>query len=256
MQLIILTKMTDAFVLIITLFIGVIAGFFDSTVGGGGLITIPSLIFLGLPPQVAIATDRLGTLGQEIVAIYKYWRAKKIQWRYVPALSFLSIIGALIGANFLLSIDPKSIQKIVAVLILILLIVIMVKARLGVKRIRVNKAKQTLGYFLYFFLQIFNGFFGTGAGPLSSYNHMFNFGFTMIQASATGIIPWLLLSLSSLVVFARGGVIDYQKGVVLLAGMSLGGYFGAHTALKKGNMWVKRLFSLVVVASAFKLLFF
>lgn len=58
-------------------FVGTIAGFFGSTVGGGSLLSIPFLIFLGLPPQVAIATDRFGGLGQATTALFKFWKSKK-----------------------------------------------------------------------------------------------------------------------------------------------------------------------------------
>lgn len=103
---------------------------------------------------------------------------------------------------------------------------------------------------------IWNGFFGTGAGPFSFYNSLFFFGFTIIEANATGIIPWFALSLSSLIIFARNGIIDYRNGIVLFVGMAVGGYLGAHTAIKKGDLWIKRLFILVVIISSIKLLFF
>ena len=78
--------MPEIITLLLVLFIGIVTGFFDSVIGAGGLISVPSLIFLGLPPQVAIATDRLGTLGQIFTALIKFWQAKKIVWKYVPIL--------------------------------------------------------------------------------------------------------------------------------------------------------------------------
>src|SRR5437016_2627042 len=82
--------------------IGITTGFVDSTGGPGGIITIPLLILLGFPPQVAIATDRVGIVGQSLAAIFKFWRAKKIVWKYVPILTIISLCGSLIGANILL----------------------------------------------------------------------------------------------------------------------------------------------------------
>ena len=82
----------------------------------------------------------------------------------------------------------------------------------------------------------------------------FFLGFTMIEILATGIIPWFVLSISSLVIFALNGIIDYEIGIILLIGMALGGYIGAHMALKKGDLWVKRLFVLFVIIFGMKLL--
>ena len=68
--------MPEIITLLLVLLIGLVTGFFDSVVGAGGLISVPSLIFLGLPPQVAIATDRFGILGQTFAALVKFWKAK------------------------------------------------------------------------------------------------------------------------------------------------------------------------------------
>ncbi|OGK29608.1 hypothetical protein A3G67_01790 [Candidatus Roizmanbacteria bacterium RIFCSPLOWO2_12_FULL_40_12] len=85
---------------------------------------------------------------------------------------------------------------------------------------------------------------------------MFFFGFTIVESNATSLIPWLILSLSSLYIFASHGIVDYGKGVAILIGMACGGYFGAHVAIERGDLWVKRFFSVVVTISAIKLLFF
>jgi uncharacterized membrane protein YfcA len=78
----------------------------------------------------------------------------------------------------------------------------------------------------------------------------------MIEVLATTVIPWLILSLSSLIIFINSGVIDYRAGIILIVGMAIGGYLGAHFAIKKGNVWVKRIFAVFVLVSAIKLLFF
>lgn len=103
---------------------------------------------------------------------------------------------------------------------------------------------------------VYNGIFGAGAGPLSTYNFLYFFGFTIVEANATNTIPWLILGLSSLIIFMLNGIVDYKNGVALLIGMTIGGYLGAHVALKKGEAWVKRLFVLVVIISSIRLLFF
>ena len=248
--------MPEIITLLLVLLSGVAAGFFDSVIGAGGLISVPSLIFLGLPPQIAIATDRFGTIGQTLTALFKFWKAKKIVWKYVPILAIISLAGSLIGANILLNIDSKTLESVVGVLILILLPLIFFKKDIGVQRTKMSKSKMVIGLVIYFFIMIFAGFFGQGTGPMIFYALTFFLGFTMIEVLATGIIPWFVLSISSVVIFAFNGIIDYRIGIVLLIGMALGGYIGAHVALKKGDLWVKRLFVLFVIISGVKLLFF
>lgn len=240
----------------LVLLTGIAAGFLDSTSGGGGLISIPFLIFFGLPPQVAIATDRLGTIGQESAALFKFWQAKKILWEYVPILSIMGLVGAVIGANILLNIDSRYLQKIIGILLLAVLPLIIFNKEIAIKRNFTTRLKKGLGFVLYFFVMVYNGIFGAGAGPLSTYNFLYFFGFTIVEANATNTIPWLILGLSSLIIFMLNGIVDYKNGVALLIGMTTGGYIGAHVALKKGDAWVKRLFLIVVIISSIKLLFF
>lgn len=240
---------------LLVLVIGTLAGFADSTIGSGGLISIPFLIFLGLPPAVAVATDRLGTLGQIGGALAKFWKTGKILWSYVPIFSVLSLAGALLGAQILLTIDSRSLEKVIGAILLIVLPLIFLKPNLGLEHRAVSRFKKGLGLIIYFLVKFYDGLFGTGAGPLSLYNSLFFFGFTMLEANATNLIPWLLLSLSSLAIFMLHGIVDYRNGVFLLVGMALGGYLGAHTALKIGNLWLRRLFVAVVIISGVKLLF-
>src|SRR3989344_3100597 len=85
--------------------VGIAVGVLDALAGGGGLISIPFLIFMGLPAPVAIATDRLGTFGWSFGAITKFWHARKVNWKYVLPFSVLSIAGAYLGSRFLLAIN-------------------------------------------------------------------------------------------------------------------------------------------------------
>lgn len=247
--------MPEEITLLLVFIVGLAAGFIDSTSGAGGFISIPALVLLGLPPQVAIATDRLGTIGQSVTATFKFWKAKKIVWAYVPALVVISLIGSTIGAKILIDFDPELLQKAVGALLLILLPLVFLKQNIGVKRGVVSKSKKISGLAIYFFISIFGGFLGQ-IGTLTVYNFTYFLRLTIIEVIATGLIPWFVLLLTSLTIFARGGIIDYTNGIILLIGMAIGGYIGAHIALKKGEEWVKRLFTLFVILSSIKLLFF
>lgn len=248
--------MPEIITFILVFLVGVVASFFGSMVGGGSLLSIPFLIFLGLPPQVAIATDRFGGIGAATTAFLKFKKAEKIVWKYIPLLAVISLAGSLIGANILLSVDPKILQKIAGVLLLVLLPFVFLKRDIGVERTETSKLKKIFGSIIYFFIQTFTGFFGAGTGPFIFYTLMIGFGLSIIEAVATQILPLLVLSVSSIAIFTLKGIINYKIGIILLAGMATGGYIGAHVALKKGSAWVKSLFVILVVIAATKLLLF
>jgi uncharacterized membrane protein YfcA len=248
--------MSDIVTFIGIFLIGVAASVIGTLVGGGSLLSIGFLIFIGLPPQVAIATDRFGSLGQAIAAFFTFHQSKKIIWKYVVLLSLLSLIGSLIGANILLQIDAVILKNVVGVLMLLLLPIFFLQKDIGTERRKAHLISIIIGAGLYLLVQILTGFLGGGTGTLIFYILMLCFGLTIIEVSATQLIPVFILNISSVIIFASHGIIDYKMGIVLLAGMALGGYLGAHLALQKGELWVRQLFFLLLVFMGVKLVFF
>lgn len=234
--------------------IGVLASVIGTMVGGGSLLSIPFLVFLGLPPQVAIATDRFAGLGAAATAFYKFRAAEKIVWRLVPALAVASLAGALIGAGALVNVDPASLTPIVGLLVLVLLPVLFLSPGAGVAARKASPRRRRAGLAVYFLIQVLAGFLGAGTGTLIFYTLMAFFGVTIIQVAATQVVPFFVLTLASLIVFAAHGIIDYRTGLALMAGTAVGGYLGAHIAIRSGDVWVRRLFALVVVISGTRLL--
>ena len=245
--------MADALSLVAVFGIGVAAAVVGATVGGGSLLSIPFLIFLGLPPQVAIATDRFAGLGAAATAFYRFSKAGRIVWELVPVLAVASVGGALVGASILLTVDPTALRGVVGVLLLVLLPVLFLSPA-GVEVRETGRTRRAIGLVLYFGIQVLAGFFGGGTGTLIFYTLMLFFGVTIIQVAATQIVPFMLLTLASVALFAANGIIDYRIGLVLMGGTAVGGYLGAHIALRAGERWVRRLFAVVVVASGLRLL--
>jgi hypothetical protein len=245
---------------ILTLFLTFLIGFGSSFIGaisgGGGLISIPFLVFLGLPPQIAIATNKMGSIGLSIGSLARFWKSKHIKWKYVPVLTALGLAGGILGSYLLISLNEKILGTIMGIIILAILGIMLTKRTFG----EVHKERpvllKILGCIVYFFVMIYGGFFGGGGGILIFYTLIFFLGFTLLEANATDIIPWLSMSIVSFIIFAIHGLIDYRLGITLMIGMILGGYAGAHTAIKKGNRWVKMVFIFIVIASAVKLIFF
>jgi len=234
--------------------IGVAAGALGATVGGGSLLSVPFLIFLGLPPAVAIATDRFAGLGAGVAGGVRFWIGGRIVWRHVPCLAAASLVGALVGASALLRADPEVLRAAVGVLLVLLVPLLFARRDLGVVATSPTRLRLGVGLVLYLAIQVLAGFFGPGTGTLVFYVLMVCFGLTITQAVATQAIPFLLATVASLVLFAAADLVDYAHGIVLLAGTAVGGFAGAHLALAGGDRWVRRVFAVVVVAAALRLL--
>ncbi len=248
--------MVDYVLYIFVFLIGFISSLVGTIGGAGGLLSIPFLMFVGLPPQIAIATNKFGSLGRSFGAIPKFFKEKKINWKYVPPFIAINIVGAVIGANLLISINEELLTKIVGFIILLVLPFLFFKKDIGTVKKKVSANKERIGFFMYFLVSIFAAFFGGGSGTFIFYVLMIFFGFTIIEANGTDQFPALVLSISAIVVFAINGIIDYVLGFFMLLGMLFGGYTGARLAIKNGNGWTKKVFGIIVAFAAIKLLFF
>ncbi len=246
--------MQDGLPLVAVFGIGVAAGTIGAMVGGGSLLSIPLLIFLGLPAPVAIATDRFAGLGVACTAGFRYGRAGSIVWRWVPWLGTASLVGSLLGANLLVRTDAPRLEPIIGLLVLLLLPVLFLRPSFGVESRDTPRSWQLAGFGLYFAIQLLTGFFGAGTGPLVFTTLMACFGLTIVQAVATQVVPFLLLTLSSVFVFGSHGLIDYRIGIALLLGTAVGGSVGAKLAIEQGAGWVRRMFAGIVALSALRLL--
>lgn len=237
-------------------FLGLITWFIWAVAGwGGGLISIPALMFLWLPPQIAIATNKLGGVGMSIGALIKFRKKKKIIWRLSLPLCLIAIAWWFVGANILVNIEADILNRVIWILLIILLPFVFIK-NIGIQNTKTSLIKKIIWGILYFFLTIFGWFFGGWTWPLIMADLMFFFGLDIIHANATDTFPWILLGITSLIVMVWQGLVDRTMWISLFLGMFLWWYLGAHTAIKK---WVKRVkifFAVIVVASAAKILLF
>ena len=108
---------------------------------------------------------------------------------------------------------------------------------------------------LYALVAIWAGFIGAGSGSMIFYIMMLFFGFTINQSSATQKIPALVSTSTALIIFIVHGLVNWPIGIIFFVGMMVGGYLGAHLALKIGNAWVKLVYTVMVVLLTVKMLF-
>lgn len=246
-------------IMLIAIFIfitGILAGFIGALVGGGGLISVPALMLLGVPPQSAIATNRLGSFGYSTSAIVKYWKEKKINWRLALIMTLISLPGTYLGTKILLEIDKVLLTRITGITLLVMLPLVFLKNKLGDVQKEIPKSHTFIGSIAYFFISIYGSVVGAGTGILARFDLMLLFRMKAIDSNATDIVVGFLSSLLGLTLLLKTGLIHWVFGFLLLIGMIFGGWMGAHTAIKKGDEWVKIMFIIFTLVMGLKLLFF
>lgn len=229
--------------------LGVLSGFIGGIASGGGLISIPGLMFLGLPPSAAIATNNFNIVSS-LTSAARYHRHGVINMRLVKSLVSVSVLGGLLGSLLLLSIDINLMQKLFGLVCLLLTALISVDKQFR----RVKVSHKLLAPVLIFLADIFAGMFGTGGGLLVIYVLSRFYGLTFKEANANSKLIALGGVAAILIVFLHAGVINFYAGIPLMAGSAIGGYIGANTALKKEEKLVRNILAIIAIASGIKLL--
>jgi uncharacterized membrane protein YfcA len=246
----------DLIHLLIILAVGIIAGSLGTLVGGGGLITIPTLILLGLPPHTAIGTNRLGVTGMAIAGWYEFNKKGMINYEIGLTIGIPALLGPILGANLVLKISETILKQVIAILAILILFFIISKPKMGIQKTKHNikKHEYLIGAVLSLFIFIYSGFYGAGTGALLTYVLILFFGQTFLQSAATRKIAQLISTVIAAIIFAISGVISYPLGAALFTGSLIGSYIGAHFSDRIGNIWIKRLFFVIVLIMAIKLM--
>lgn len=227
--------------------------------GGTSLITVPVLIWLGMAPKDAIATNMLALLFLSVSGAIGFRKEiKPSRYKIIAIFSILTICGSFIGANFVLAIDEGILKKIIAIMMCVIACSFLFKKDLGIRETKgqISRLKSFAGMLSIFILGIYGGFFSGGYVTLLSYVLISIFGFNFLQTAFITKVFNIFSSSAACAFFLYHGLIDFSVGVPLAASMALGAFCGAKLAITKGNVWVRNLFIITIILLAIKLLFF
>lgn len=236
--------------------LGFVGGIYGTLVGGYALLIVPALIFLGLSPQEAIATDKIASLAMVVTGWSVFHRKKLIDYRIGGFTAFFGMIGSVIGTFLLLETGTEVLKKIISIATIVLLFVITLKKDAGTtpREKKISRREWALGALFSFAIGIYGGFYGGGFATLQTYVLILLYGQTFIEAAGTRKIMGFLVVLVPAIILGLNGKIVYSVGLPLLVASSLGAYAGAQYSTKLGNVWIKRMFFAVVLLMAAKLL--
>lgn len=236
---------------------GFVAAFLNTVGGGGSLFSVPILTFLGLPITFANATSRVAILFQNIFAVGGF-KSKGIElpWPYSLYLGFSSLGGGLIGALMASRIEDDIFNRIfVGVMILSVFLILYdpFKSKGGE---RLTFKHQLTGVILFFFIGIYGGFVQAGIGflviaVLSMVNNL-----SLVKSNYVKVFAAIVYTAVSVMVFAYEGKIVWVTGLVLAIGHALGGWYASRWSVDKGEVWIKRVMIVSIIAMAIALWFY
>ncbi len=233
---------------------GLIAGLIDAMAGGGGLITIPVLLGIGMPPQAALGTNKLqGTFGAGSAMLH-FIRAGAVDLRECFTGILWTATGAAVGALSVQRLDPAFLRAAIPALLIAIALFLLFTPQLGMKD--VNARMRRTPFFLLFGLAIgfYDGFFGPGTGTFWAMAFVLFLGFNLTRATAYTKAMNFTSNLVSLGFFLAAGSVSFPEGIVMGLGQFAGARIGSRLVLTRGSKFIRPLFIAVVVAISAKLL--
>jgi uncharacterized membrane protein YfcA len=241
------------YVYLLAVIAGAIAGVINTLAGSGSLVTLPMLVFLGLPADVANGTNRVGVLLQNVVGIAVFRRGGYSQsagscWIIVP-----SVVGALLGAAIATVLDKSSMELAIGVVMLIMLGVLISNPKRWLReKSEAISGRPGIGVILLFFvIGIYGGFIQAGVGVLLLSGLVLASGYSLNHANMIKLTIVLLMAVIALPVFVYYNQVDWGLGALMAIGQAIGAWAAANyaTRIPDANLWVRRLLIVIVLIS-------
>lgn len=236
--------------------VGLVAGFINVVAGGGSLITMPVMIFLGMDAATANGTNRVALVAQNLAAMISFRLEGFRDLRLGLTLGLPAVVGAVIGARIAIHVDDLLFRRILSSVMLLVLVGIFFKKKPGPAAAPQDEGLRRMPLQLALFIVIgaYGGFIQAGVGYLVVFALAVVGGLSLVRTNSLKVIVVGLYMLPSLLVFAWSGRVDWIPGLVLAVGNGAGGWLGSAFSVKKGDRWIRAVLAVALSAMAVKLM--
>ncbi len=254
--------MTDATVdqpllqALVLFFAGLLAGALNVVAGGGSMLTLPLMIFLGLPATVANGTNRVAILIQNLGASWSFHRRGLVSGPWIRLAAPSAVLGAVAGTWLALQVGDVAFQRILAILLVGITVWTLWRpgqAGGGGSAAPPSGPRRAVLATLFFLIGVYGGFVQAGVGFVILAATSAG-GLDLVRGNAVKVTLVLAFTPISLALFAMDGKVEWLIGLALAAGNLLGGLVGVHLQVLKGQTWVRRIVTAVIVVFAVRLL--
>lgn len=245
--------MSESLIILAT---SLMATFLSSMSGGGAsVINIPVLLSMGIPFPLATSAQKVSSMFWVLPASYNYLKNSKIDWKFLTIFSSIGLGGVYLGTLVVISIDQRTLEISVGILILCLVVYTTFSKNAGLHQTKpYSKKRQLLSYIAAPILGFYESFFGSGNAILFSITTLKTRGFDFINSLGyyySIVFPWQILAV--IILFSKG---YFELGIMMpvVIGSLIGGYFGSRYARYKGNGFIRIMFVLIGSILGIKLL--
>ncbi len=246
--------------LLILIPVGIAAGFINTVAGGGSLLSLPTMIFLGLPPNIANGTNRVAIFLQNISGIAGFRSKGIFIFPYSLWLGLAALAGAIAGARISIDLEPKTFNHIIAIIMVAVVLLIVfnpIKHNNGDPATEDFSLKARItGVITFFFVGIYGGFIQAGVGFLIMGSLSYINKLSLVKVNSIKVFVVFTYTIAALLVFIIEDQINWLYGLILASGNMTGAWIASRWSVDKGDKWIKRILLVVVIAMAIRLWFY
>ena len=231
-----------------------VAGLIDAIAGGGGLVALPALLAAGVPPHVALGTNKGQAVFGAAASAISFWRRGMVDFDRAPIGFAAAFAGALLGAWGVLAVPLRPLRVIVNVLLLVAAAVVLARRNVEARPHPLGPASRRAALAaIALVIGAYDGFFGPGTGSMLVVAFALLFGDALTRASGNAKIVNLASNLAAVLVFADRGVVLWSVALPMAAANAIGAATGVHLAVRQGDRLVRGVVLVVVAAIVVKL---
>ena len=235
--------------------VGITAGFINTLAGGGSALSLPMLIFLGLPANMANGTNRIAILLQNMVGTSGYRREKVLDLRKGWVMGTAALLGAIPGALFAISLDELLMRKIIGGVLVVMLILVVFKPGIWLKT-KAGKpivSNKIFSFLVFFLIGVYGGFIQAGVGFFLLAALVLLEGMDLVRSNAVKVFIILMYTPIALLIFILNHQVDYKLGLLLAVGNMTGAWIGSKVAVSWGPKFIRWILMFALVISILKL---
>jgi uncharacterized membrane protein YfcA len=232
-------------------FVGVVAGFLDTLVGGGGLLAVPALLLSGIPPIYVLGTNKFqGSMGTGI-ATFLLFKKKKLDWNSVKSLMFASFIGSIVGGVIIQFVDTQFLSFVIPIVLVFIAIYFIVSPK-PKSTVGNSKPNKKFELFAVPVVGFYDGMFGPGAGSFFAMTGVMLKKLEIIQATILAKPLNFASNIAGFIVFFSFGHIAFLIGLLMMMGQMIGAFFGTHYLLKANPLIIRFLIVIISISMLIK----
>ena len=232
---------------------GLVAGVINTLAGGGSLLTVPLLVFMGLPATTANGTNRIGVLFQNIVSTMRFRKEGLDGIRGAIPILLPVLIGAALGATIASRMSAEIFRQVFGIAMIALLYPMLRHARPSSDADSLEPRSKFWNAAIFFGIGLYGGAIQAGVG-LFMIAALARSGLDLVRANAIKVVVIGALTLVAVPIFIAHGQVDWPFALALVVGFGLGGELGARAAVKGGERLIKPVLVLSVLAMAGRML--